>query len=132
MVQPVAASFSCIQSFSPCSLISDLIQRVAECVAAIFNTIAGLFSSCFGQETAIPVVTIIAAPIAAPDLPTLGRPLIPCKWWLPITTWTRMPTAPLWKMGRGFFWMSLGFYNRQIPSTMKGFSPDWKRVLHQM
>ncbi|HEY5259571.1 MAG TPA: hypothetical protein VIJ46_02905, partial [Rhabdochlamydiaceae bacterium] len=36
----------------------------------IFNAIAGLFSSCFGQETPTPVVTITAAPISAPALPS--------------------------------------------------------------
>ena len=71
MVQPVVASPSCIQSYSPCSLISDLIQRVADCVAVIFNAIAGLFSSCFGQETTPPVLPAVAVPIAAlaPPIP---------------------------------------------------------------
>ncbi len=69
MVQPVAASPSCIQSYSPCSLISDLIQRVAECVTSIFHAIAYFVncSFCCGQEAPTPALSPIAAPaLAAP------------------------------------------------------------------
>ncbi len=47
-----------LESYSPCSLISDLIQRVVDCVTAIFNAIAGLFSSCFGAQAAAPALPV--------------------------------------------------------------------------
>ncbi len=79
MVQPVAASPSCIQSYSPCSLISDLIQRIADCAAAIFNAIAGLFNSCFGQETTPPVIPAVAAPARPIPSPTLQPTAAPAR-----------------------------------------------------
>ena len=64
MVQPVTASPSCIQSYSPCSLISDLIQRIADCVTAIFNAIAYFVtcSFCCGQATPTPALSPVIDP----------------------------------------------------------------------
>ena len=112
MVQPVAPSPSCIPSYNPCELISDIVQRIASCVASIFTAIAEFVKSFFSCPAAAPPAVSITPVVSTPTAVIVPAPAVAST---PAAVSAPAVVSDLFQAGKAFLTDQIDRFKRDTP-----------------